>query len=65
MPRIFYVLILVMIAGIFFHWWVNRAHKRKQAGLDQEIREGAHAEREKQLQEAKDIGSLDRWHDKN
>lgn len=65
MPEIIIVLILVLIAGIFFHWWISRAHKRKQVRLDREIRDNALSERDKQLQAAKDKGAFDRWDQNN
>jgi len=61
MNDIFTVIILGLIAGIFFIWLVNRGHKRKQARLHQQIRDTAQAERDKQLQEAKDQGDFDNW----
>jgi len=65
MHEIAIALILGIAAGVFFMWWNHRAQKRKQARLDQEMRDTALAEREKQLQAAKDKGDLDRWRNKN
>jgi len=65
MHNIFTVIIFGLIAGVFFIWWINRVYKRKQMRLHQAIRDNAYAERDKQLQEAKDKGNFDRWNNNN
>lgn len=61
MTKIITALIIAITGGILFIWWVNRAHRRKQVRLQQEIRDNARAERDKQLQNMKDKGEFDRW----
>lgn len=65
MHNIFTVIISGLIAGVFFIWWINHVYKRKQVRLHQEIRDNAQAERDKQLQEAKDKGDFEKWKNNN
>ena len=61
MHETLFALFLGTIVCVFSIWWVNAAHKRKQERLHREIRDNACAERDKQLQEAKDKGGFDIW----
>ena len=61
MHNIFTVLIIVLIVGLSFIWLINRAFRRKKMRLHQAIRDNGHAERDKQLQDAKDKGDFDKW----
>jgi hypothetical protein len=65
MHNILTVMILGLITGVLFIWWINHVYRRKQLRLHQAIRDSAHAERAKQLQEAKDKGNFDRWDNNN
>jgi len=47
--------------SIVFIWRVNSAHKRRKERIHQEIRDTVCAERNKQLQAAKDKGDFDIW----
>jgi Flp pilus assembly protein TadB len=55
------VFVLGPMAGFLFIWRMGAANKRNQARLDQEKRDNIQAERDKQLQEAKDKGDFDKW----
>jgi hypothetical protein len=61
MHNIFTVIISALIAGTIFIWWINHVYRRKRLRLHQAIRDNAYAEREKQLQEAKNKGDFDKW----
>lgn len=58
------ILIFVFIGiftGITSLWLVKISFKRKKARLHQQLRDISRAERDKQLQEAKDNGDFDKW----
>jgi len=47
--------------SIVFIWRVNSAHKRRKEQLNRDIRDNVCAERNKQLQAAKENGDFDIW----
>jgi len=61
MYEIFVGLALGLLLGVYSIWWVNKAQRRKQEHFHQELRETACAEREKQIQAAKDNGDFKLW----